>query len=215
MREILPGLWHWRVVWPEIWSLESYFLQTDEGSVIIDPIESVFLDAIDQATGAKAVVVTSGWHERSSRLFGIRTCAPVYVPERDLCMFEDLGDHVTYDDGDVLPGGIRAIGCPGLTRGEQALFSAANGGTMFTADSLGTTSKWAPDGMALGGHPNGHCNPSETLSHLLDRRFVNLCPGHGDPLLGDGKEKIMDLLESGAMTAKGSPRVTYFPLSPA
>lgn len=215
MREILPGLWHWRVVWPEIWSLESYFLQTDGGSVIIDPIESVFLDAIDQATDVKAVVVTSGWHEHSSRLFGIRTRAPVYVPERDICMFEDLGDHVTYDDGDVLPDGIRAIGCPGLTRGEQALFSDANGGTMFTADSLGTTAKWAPDGMALGGHPNGHCNPSETLSHLLELRFVNLCPGHGDPLLGDGKEKFLDLLESGATTAKGSPRVTYFPLSPA
>ena len=213
MKEILPNVYHWRVIWPDIWSLESYFLRTASGSVIIDPIESVNLGEVDEATDVKAVIVTSGWHERSSRLFAKRSGAPLLVPERDLCMFEDLGDYQTYDDGDVLPCGIRAIGVPGLTRGEHVLFSETNGGTIFTADCLGTTAKWAPHGISLGGHPNGHPRPAETLSHLLDYQFVNLCPGHGSPLLGDGKDKLIELFDSGLSTSSGPAHVTYFPPS--
>ena len=215
MKEILPGLFHWRVIWPDIWSLESYFLRTGTGSVIIDPIESGRLDVVDQATDVEAVIVTSGWHERSARLFGKRTCAPVFVPERDLCMFEDLDVFETYDDGDDLPGGIRAIGAPGLTRGEHALLSSMHSGVLFTADCVGTTAKWAPGGMKIGGHPNGHPNPSATLSHLLEPEFSHLCPGHGNPLIGNGKAELAKLLESGVSTSSGRPAVTYFPLDPA
>jgi hypothetical protein len=212
MREILPGLYHWRVIWPDIWSLECYFLETEEGSVVIDPIESSRLMPIDSATDVRAVIVTSGWHERSARLFGKRTGAPVFVPEQDLCMIEDLDEYERYGDGDSLPCGIRAIGVPGLTRGEQALLSGSNGGTLFTADCVGSTAKWAPNGMALGGHPNGHPTPAKTLSHLLDFEFVNLCPGHGDPLLSDGKQKLAELFDSGQSTSTTPPAVSYFPL---
>ena len=212
MREILPGLYHWRVIWPGIWSLECYFLQTEAGCVVIDPIESSSLGPIEYATDVRAVIVSSGWHERSAQLFGKRTGAPVYVPERDLCMFEDLDEFETYDDGDSLPGGILAIGAPGLTRGEHVLYSQANRGTIFTADCVGTTAKWAPNGMVLGGHPNGHPTPKDTLSHLLDYDFLNLCPGHGDALLGNGKQELIKLFESGRSTSTRPPAVTYFPL---
>ncbi len=213
MREILPGLYHWRVIWPEIWSLECYFLQTEAGSVVIDPVESTGLDPIESATDVRAVIVTSGWHERSARLFGKRTGAPVFVPERDLCMFEDLDEFETYDDGDFLPGNMLAIGAPGLTRGEHVLHSKMNGGTIFTADCVGTTAKWAPNGMVLGGHPNGHPTPKDTLSHLLKYDFVNLCPGHGNTLLGNGNRELVKLFESGRTTSKRPPAVTYFPLN--
>ena len=212
VKEILPGLYHWRVVWPDIWSLECYFLQTEAGSVLIDPIECSSLAPIESATDILAVIVTSGWHERSARLFGKRTGAPVYVPADDLSMIEDLDDYEIYGDGNMLPCGIRAIGVPGLTRGEQALFSETNGGTLFTADCVGTTAKWAPNGMTLGGHPNGHPNPVNTLSHLLEVEFLNLGPGHGDAILGNAKRKLVELFESGASTSTVPPRVSYFPL---
>ena len=212
MNEILPGLHHWRVVWPGIWSLESYFLQTEAGSVIVDPIESTGLDLIDATTDIQAVIVTVGWHERSRRLFGKRTRTPVFVPELDLCMLEDLDSRKVYRDGDILPGELRAIGAPGLTRGENVLLSGTNGGTLFVGDCLGTTAKWAPDGMPIGGHPTGHPIPKDTLSHLLDLDFVNLCPGHGDPILGNGKQKLNELFQSGKSTSTGPQSVTYFPL---
>ena len=211
MKELAPGLFRWRVIWPDIWSLECYFLQTDEGSVIIDPIEPG-IGPINEATDVRAVIISIGWHERSARLFAKRTGAPLFVPERDVCMIEDLDGFETYGDGDVLPGGIRAVGAPGLTRGEQVLYSETNGGTIFAGDCLGTTAKWAPGGMILGGHPNGHPQPRATLSHLKDLDFQNLCPGHGDALIGDGKERLIELFESGESTSKEPPKVSYFPL---
>ena len=213
MKEILPGLWHWTVIWPGIWPLECYFLRTDSGSVIIDPIESSRLVPIDTADDILAVIVTIGWHERSARLFGKRYGVPVYVPERDLCMIEDLEDFETYGDGDLLLGGLRAIGVPGLTRGEQALYSAVHGGILFTADCVGCAAKWAPDGMTIGGHPTGHPNPPETLSHLLETPFTHLCPGHGEPLIDTGRTAFEALLASGQSTSTGPPAVTYFPLT--
>ena len=215
MREILSGLWHWRVIWPDVWSLECYFLRTEQGSVIIDPIESADIGPISEADDIVAVIVTIGWHERSARLFGKRYGVPVYIPERDLCMIENLDEYETYGDGDILPGRLHAIGCPGLTRGEQALLSDVHDGVLFTGDCLGCTAKWAPNGMVLGGHPNGHPHPSKTLSHLLDHGFTHLCPGHGDPLIGCGRTELESLFASGRSTSTGAPRVSYFPLSPA
>ena len=80
MTEVLPGLFHWYVVWPE-YRLECYWLRTEEGSVLIDPLEGFGLDEIEQAGDCRAVIITSHWHERSALLFAKRTGAPIYVPE--------------------------------------------------------------------------------------------------------------------------------------
>ena len=211
MNEILPGLFHWRVVWPNIWSLESYYLQTELGSVIIDPIECTGLAKIETDDDVLAVIITVGWHERSARLFAKRTRAPLYVPGKDVHRFEDLEGYISYEHGYELPCGLTALGVPGLTPGEHALLSPLHGGTLFVGDALGTTSKWTPNNMSLGAHPNGHPQPAETLSHLLDFRFENLLPGHGDPLIGNGRTELEALIQSNTSTATGPPAVTWIP----
>jgi hypothetical protein len=78
-------------------------------------------------------------------------------------------------------------------------------------DALGTTAKWAPNGLRLGGHPNGHPRPSQTLSHLLDYEFENLMPGHGKPIVGGARGELARLIESGVSTSTGPQRVTWTP----
>ena len=51
----------------------------------------------------------------------------------------------------------------------------------------------------MGGHPNGHPRPAQTLSHLLEDEFENLLPGHGPPILGDAKTKLANLIGRDAM----------------
>src|SRR3990172_1660893 len=206
LREILPGVFHWSVVWPGWWSLESYFLRTPAGSVLVDPIEFTGLEPVDSALDIRAIVLTDGWHERSARLFAKRAKAPIYVPVADADRFEDFDRFHTYDDGDRLPCDLHAVGVPGVIPGEQALLSPVHGGTLFVGDALGTTGKWAPGGMVLGGHPKGHPVPAQTLSHLLDLQFANLLPGHGPPLIGDGKLRLQELIQSGVSTSTSTPR---------
>ncbi|MCY3737196.1 MAG: hypothetical protein OXG13_12380 [Gemmatimonadaceae bacterium] len=211
MKEVLPGLFQWRIVWPEVWSLESWWLRTEAGSVLIDPVEWSALQPIAEAGDVRAIVLTVGWHERSARLFAARTGAPIYLPAEDACMVEDLDRWEPYGDGDELPCGLRAVGVPGLTRGEQALLSPRHGGLLFVGDALGTTAKWAPGGIPLGGHPNGHPRPWESLSHLLDLDFESLLPGHGDPIVGGARETLREMMEERRSTSTGPPRVTWFP----
>ncbi len=209
MDEILPGLFQWRIDWPGYYCLDSYMLRTEDGSILIDPCETKGAGAPEDT---KAIIITVGWHERSASLFAKRTGAPVFVPARDVCMIEDLENYETYGDGDDLPCGLKAIGTPGLTRGEQVILSPVHGGTLFVGDAMGTTGKWAPGEITLGGHPNGHPQPAETLSHLLDFEFENLLPGHGDALLDGARSLVKQVLDSGVSTSTGPPAVTYFPL---
>ena len=178
MTEVLPGLFHWYVVWPE-YRLECYWLRTEDGSVLIDPLEGIGLDEIEQAGDCRAVIITSHWHERSALLFAKRTGAPIYVPEGHTDRLELVETYHTYRDGDALPGGLRAI----WVLDECALLSELHGGTLFVGDALGTTGKWAPGGIPLGLHPRGlpprtTLSPAEILGHLLDYEFRNLFPAH-------------------------------------
>ena len=211
MREVLPGVFHWTIQWPGWWSLESYWVRTASGGVLIDPLECFGLDDLEKADDVTAIFITVGWHERSARLFAKRTGAEVYVPSLDTSMVEDIEHFKGYGHGFVHHSGVRAIGVPGLTAGEQAILSDMHGGTLFVGDALGTTAKWAPGGLRLGGHPNGHPQPSQTLVHLLDYEFQNLMPGHGRPIIGGARDELAKLISSTVSTSTGSPRIKWMP----
>jgi glyoxylase-like metal-dependent hydrolase (beta-lactamase superfamily II) len=195
MTELLPGVFHWTVVWPDLFPLESYWIRTAAGSVLIDPIERGGLGAIEEAGDVRAIILTNSWHERSARLFAKRTGASILVPAGDVRRFEDLDSFETYGDGDTLPADLIGIGVPGCSPGEHALLSPLHGGTLFVGDALGTTAKWTPGGIPLGAHPRGHPNPRQSLAHLLDHKFENLLPGHGPPIVGGAKTILADLID--------------------
>ena len=204
MREILPGVFHWTVDWPGVFPLESYWLFTESGSVIIDPVDSAGLIPLEEAAEVVAVIVTTKWHERSARLLAKRTGAPLYAPAADRDNFEDIDECETYVAGDMLPGDLVAISTAGgeWSAGEHALLSPLHGGTLFVADCLGTAAKWTPWDMPLGGHPRFHSHPAESLSHLLDHQFENLLPGHGEPIVGGAREALRELIHSGVSTTR-------------
>ena len=203
MREILPSIFHWTVDWPGVFPLESYWLFPPGGSVIVDPVDSAGLIPLESAATVLAVIVTTRWHERSARLLARRTGAPLYVPAADVDNFEDIGECETYTAGDTLPGDLLAISTAGgdWSAGEHALLSPMHAGTLLVGDCLGTTGKWTPWDMPLGGHPRFHSGPSESLSHLLDYEFENLLPGHGQPIVGGARETLRELFESGVSTS--------------
>ncbi len=199
MNELLPSVFHWTVVWPDLFPLESYWVRTAAGSALIDPIERGGLGAIEVAGDVRAVIITSAWHERSARLFAKRTGASIHVPADHVGRIEDLDSFETYGDGDTLPADLIAIDVGGGSPGEHALLSPLHGGTLFVGDGLGTTAKWTPGGIPLGAHPRAHPNPGRSLAHLLDHEFENLLPGHGPPIVGGAKADLADLIDRDGM----------------
>jgi glyoxylase-like metal-dependent hydrolase (beta-lactamase superfamily II) len=209
IKEVLPGIHHWSVWWPDDFSLESYLLRSEDGTVLIDPMD-YGVDVSDVV----AIVVTCVGHERSARVFASESGAPTYLPELDARWVEDSASFEVYANGDDLPGGLKAIEISGGEKKEFAVLSPLHGGTLFIGDALGTMGKWTPGevspgsrrplGGPIGGHPRRHPHPSQSLAHLLDLEFQNLLPGHGPPYLGYAKQRLAELIERDAVALRES-----------
>jgi glyoxylase-like metal-dependent hydrolase (beta-lactamase superfamily II) len=97
MRELAPGLWHWKAPHPawapsEPWDQEvsSYAFVDDDRLMLFDPIAPPGeLDEL--AAGRETIVVlTNPWHERATQSIVERMGVPVYTPLPDSA--QDLMD---------------------------------------------------------------------------------------------------------------------------
>jgi glyoxylase-like metal-dependent hydrolase (beta-lactamase superfamily II) len=95
VRELQPGLWHWRAAHPD-WSsdepweeeVSSYAVDDGERVLLFDPL-AVPSEIVDLAAKREPVIVlTAPWHERDARELAERLGAPVYAPPADTA--EDL-----------------------------------------------------------------------------------------------------------------------------
>jgi glyoxylase-like metal-dependent hydrolase (beta-lactamase superfamily II) len=102
----------------------------------------------------------------------------------------------TYEDGDVIAGGLRAVHTPGHTTGHCALL-AEGAGVLFAGDALATLSllngRTGPDLMPFNEDPG---QARESLSRLEHLAAGVVVVGHGDPFEGTPSEAVQ------AITAK-------------
>jgi len=95
MRELRPGLWHWKAPHPqweptEPWdqNVSSYAIDDGERLLVFDPL-SVPPEIEQLAVGREtAIVLTAPWHERDAQSLVERLGVPVYTPFPDTA--EDL-----------------------------------------------------------------------------------------------------------------------------
>ena len=191
IREILPGIETWSVSWPEVFTLESFKLTTEEGAVLIDP-----MDYNVDVSNVIGIILTTIGHARSAGVFAAESGAPIYLPDFNADRAGDL-EVQRFSHGEILPCGLQAVETREDRLRELSLLSPMFGGTLFVGDSLGTMGKWVPDGEAVGAHPVIK-RPSTTLRHLLDYEFRNLLPGHGPAYLGYARERVAELIERDA-----------------
>src|SRR6185295_15278977 len=117
-KEIVPGLWHWTTLHPDIKvRVHSYLAEREK--VVLDPLlPSGGIAWLRRRGPPEHVVLTTGLHSRHSLEIAEAFGCPVWVPRRGLRRLEPaLRAHARgYDSGDRLPGGLRAFGigvlCP-------------------------------------------------------------------------------------------------------
>jgi glyoxylase-like metal-dependent hydrolase (beta-lactamase superfamily II) len=94
MRELRPGLWHWRARHPdwepsEPWdaNVSSYAIDDGERLLLFDPLAvPTELQAL-AAERESAIVLTAPWHERDSEHLAKRLDVPVYTPLPDTAQY--------------------------------------------------------------------------------------------------------------------------------
>lgn len=97
-----------------------------------------------------------------------------------------IGEFETYGDGATLPGGLRAIACPGHTFGHCALLDEQRG-ILFSGDALVTedpyTGRRGPRLVARAATADS-AQAFQSLGALEHTRADLVLPGHGEPWSG-------------------------------
>jgi metallo-beta-lactamase superfamily protein len=191
VEEVVPGVWHWRVHDDRIDFLSAaHALASGDGVVLIDPLP-LAPAALAGLGPVSAICLTSGSHERSAWRLRRELRVPVHAPALSR-LVEEKPD-VRYGDGDLLPGGLRAIFTPGAGTTQHTLFRDSEPAVAFVSDLLTK----APDGpLALVPAQYMH-DPAEarrSVEKLLDLPFSILCLGHGVPVTDDPKTALRAVL---------------------
>ncbi len=228
VQQIGPGLWRWTAPHPE-WKPEKggpggweemvgcVYCETPEAVVLIDPLappegtpdHERFFGALDRdverAGRPVAVLLANHYHVRSARevyeRYRSKPGASVFAHEA-----AEVDSHVTqrFDEGQALPGGIRAFSISGLNADEvvfylpshrvavpaDAILGAGNGELRVAPAS------WAEAGDE--GQARYHARFRRELRRLLDLPVDMVLVSHGPPVLHDGRQALAAALAAPA-----------------
>jgi len=190
---VIDGIWHWQVSNSNIGGAtsSSHALQDDGRSVLIDPVR-LAPDALEELPAPHAVLLTAKCHQRSAWRYRAQFNAEVWAPVGTTPMDGDP-DH-RYAEGDVLPGGLRAVRTPGPQEVHYCLLLEREPGVLFCSDLLTHYPERGLDFVPLRFHEDPDAT-RRSVEGLLDLPFEVLCLDHGVPLTSGAKPAIQGLLE--------------------
>jgi hypothetical protein len=187
-----PEIRHWSGRHPNLGMAVSSYALVAEG-VLLNPLvpdDPSVLDGVD----LRAIVLTNRHHVRGSASLGGGTL-PVHVPQAGMWDLGDVDlDLRPYVDGDGLPGGLRAFEVGVLSPDEFAVHApehralAVADGVMRDGDGPLAT---FPDHL-LGDDPDAvRRGLGQAFTRACDELdFDHLLLPHGDPVVGDGRERL-------------------------
>jgi glyoxylase-like metal-dependent hydrolase (beta-lactamase superfamily II) len=192
VEEVARGLYHWRIHNSHIGGAisSSHALAVEGGSIFVDPVRlaDASLATLPPPT---AILLTAACHQRSAWRYRAELAAGVWLPEDARPADEEPDSR--YGDGELLPGGLRAIRTPGPEWAHYCFLHEHEPRVLFCSDLIaggnGGELSFVP--------PEYHDDPLETrrsVERLLELPFEILCLAHGTPLLDDPKARIRGLL---------------------
>ncbi|HEX4186823.1 MAG TPA: hypothetical protein VHY83_02890 [Solirubrobacteraceae bacterium] len=210
MEEVLPGVYHWTALHPLIHTeVSSYWLE-DTG-VLIDPLLPTpqGLDWFARRTlSPMAILLSNRHHYRDADRFAERFGCSVYCNRLGLHEFTEGEPVQGFGIGDQLPGGAVAVELGGICADDTALHLPPKR-ALVIADGVVKGGDYGADGP-LGFVPDSLMDdPPATKRALLaacaslleEIDFTHLLLAHGGPLVGDGRERLQELVDAGGRTA--------------
>lgn len=193
VEEVVPGLWYWGLEDDRIggyWSA-AHALEMDDGVVLIDPLP-LAPEGFSRLGSIAAILLTTSSHQRSAWRYRREHGVEVYAPALAR-MFDEEPDH-RYGDGDVLPGGLRAVFTPGAGTSQHTLL-AESPSVAFVPDLL-----VLQPGESLALIPAQYAHDIEearrSVERLLELPFEILCLAHGTPVTAGAKDAIRAALSA-------------------
>jgi glyoxylase-like metal-dependent hydrolase (beta-lactamase superfamily II) len=210
MQEVLPGVYHWTAIHPGIHiEVSSYWLE--ETGVVIDPLvlEREGLDWFADRTLAPAAVLLSNRHHyREADRFAERFGCSVYCNRLGLHEFGNGEAVQGFDIGDPLPGGAIAAELGAICPDDTALYlpdkravvladGVVRGGPYGQGGPLG----FVPDSLMDDPPVTKRALLAACAALLEELEFSHILLAHGGPVMGNGRERLQELVDCGGRTA--------------
>jgi glyoxylase-like metal-dependent hydrolase (beta-lactamase superfamily II) len=197
VRQIVPGIFTWSWLSPRHnYNFNGYAFKSAEGLIVIDPaiMEGSDLELLQKLGTPAHIFLTNKDHERMAYELRDRFGCKIYIHKEDAPPLKQSPDH-TFDDGDILPGNLRAINISNnKSPGETALLLPVGNGILFIGDSI---IGWPPGEFSL--LPAFIYKNAQIVKFrikvLLDHPFDTVLVGDGECVLKGGKEAIGRFLD--------------------
>ena len=186
------GLWHWSIANSAIGgsTSSSQALAVDGGSVLIDPIR-LEPDELAALPRPAAIILTARCHQRSAWRYRREFGAEVWAPEGAAATDEEPDRR--YAEGDLLPGGLRALRTPGPEPVHYCLLREDAPRILFCSDLLMGGGAGGLAFVPVEFHDDG-AETRRSVERLADLDFDVLCLDHGRPVTEDPAGAIRALL---------------------
>jgi glyoxylase-like metal-dependent hydrolase (beta-lactamase superfamily II) len=198
MKQIAPGVQQWSVFSQEKQlDFNGLLLTINDHRILVDPppMDSADRTMILQGPSVDYIVITNRDHRREAEACRREFRAKVYAPGADAPQMDITVDK-TYQDGELLPGGLWVIQLQGMkSPGESALFLERGKGIMILGDALlgkppGCLSLLAADKYPdLGKAKDG-------LKRLLKYNFEMVLVGDGASIMTGAKEAVRQAIDA-------------------
>ena len=195
MKSIAPGIeqWSWFSDEKQM-DFNGLVIYTNDQCVIIDPPPISDADRSTLMSMAPThIVITNRDHAREAAAFKAEFTIPVYAPAADAPQME-ISIDTTYEDGDILPGGLVAIHLGDMkSPGESALFLKQDAGYLILGDSL--IGKPAGELRLLPTEKFPDVEKAkESLARLLEYDYEAILVGDGTSIVSGGKNAVRRIL---------------------
>jgi len=198
VREISPGLWHWRTRHPSIGKdVSSYYLAPERVAIdALIPVEGP--EWFEQHGTPEHVLLTNRHHSRDAFKLHERFGATVHCVRAGLHEVEGHGPVEPFDFGDGLPGGAVAYEVGAICPDETALHIPAHG-ALACADGVvqwgGPELAFVPD-FLMDEPELTKAGLRAAYRALLALDFDTLLMAHGEPIVGGGKQALREFVDA-------------------
>jgi hypothetical protein len=199
VQELAPGVFHWTAVHPNIGMDVSSYFHTASGTALDPLLPPEGIGWFDgEGRRPQRIVLTNRHHLRDSETIASAYGCPILCHEAGLHEFNDGPDVKGFSWGDELAPGVRALEVDAICDEETAVLIDEGPGLLAVADAVmryGGRLHFVPD-EHLGDDPDATKRAiREAYARLLDEPFDALLPGHGDPIVGGGKDELRRFTE--------------------
>ena len=200
----IPGL-------PDKMPAAMHAVEAEEGLVLIDPfnLSSEKTRQLEAIGTPGHVLITNLNHDRDALDYRRRYGAKIWG-HRDLANYFKFKFDFVFDDGDTVPGDLKAILLPGTFRGETVFLDSREGGSLIAGDAIFNVDleEFGLAGTAMGaiGWPDGlstmprflmrdEARAIKSYEQLLEWDFARIFMTHGKPVLADAKPPLRTALK--------------------